>query len=91
LILLDLMMPGMDGFELLGELQKSASGREIPVVVITGKALSPQDRARLEDHVTHVLAKGAYERDALLDRIRSLVQRSVSTSPAVSARVVART
>ena len=71
------MMPGMDGFELLDKLQSSAAGREIPVVVITGKALGAADRARVEAHVAQVLQKGAYDQDELLIRIRDLVQRSV--------------
>jgi CheY-like chemotaxis protein/HPt (histidine-containing phosphotransfer) domain-containing protein len=77
LILLDLMMPGMDGFEFLEKLEQSATGRDIPVVVITGKALGPEDKERLSRHVEQVLQKGAYHRDELLARIRALVQRSM--------------
>src|SRR5438067_1097627 len=47
LILLDLMMPGMDGFEFVAELRQREDWRAIPVVVITARSLTPEDHARL--------------------------------------------
>src|SRR5262249_59481045 len=46
LILLDLLMPGMDGFEFLGELQQRQTGRSVPVVVLTAKDLTAADYQR---------------------------------------------
>ena len=57
LILLDLMMPHMDGFELVAELQKSPDWRSIPVVVLTAKEITEEDRARLTGGVRNILAK----------------------------------
>ena len=73
LILLDLMMPVMDGFEFLVELRKVDAWRSIPVVVVTAKDLTDQDRRQLSGSVATVLQKGAYERDQLLAQVRELV------------------
>jgi signal transduction histidine kinase/CheY-like chemotaxis protein len=73
LVLLDLMMPVMDGFEFLRELRATPQGRAIPVVVLTARDLTPEDRQRLQGQVAHVLGKGAYSRDALLQEVRELV------------------
>lgn len=73
-ILLDLMMPEMDGFEFVIELQKDASRRLIPIVVITAKDLTPEDRARLNGHVEQIIQKGAYNRSELLTKVQELVR-----------------
>jgi signal transduction histidine kinase/CheY-like chemotaxis protein len=73
LILLDLIMPEMDGFQLIEELREQEATRDIPVVVVTGKDVDAEVRQRLNDHVQRVLQKGQYNRDDLLDVVRSLV------------------
>ena len=73
LILLDLMMPEMDGFEFLVELRKTDPGRQVPVVVVTSKDLTPQDRQRLDGNVQRILQKSAYSREQLLHELRDLV------------------
>ncbi|MEP6519372.1 response regulator [Microcoleus vaginatus] len=73
LILLDLMLPEMDGFELIGELRKSHSGDPIPIVVITGKNLTPAESQQLNGYVERVLQKGVYSCDTLLRDVRSIV------------------
>jgi len=73
LILLDLMMPGMDGFQFLEELRKHEKWRSIPVVVVTAKDLTEEDRLRLNGFVQTILQKGAYGRDGLLNEVRDLV------------------
>ncbi|MBW3586049.1 MAG: response regulator, partial [Cyanobacteria bacterium 0813] len=73
LILLDLTMAEMDGFELLGELRKSHSGDPIPIVVITGKDLTPAESQQLNGYVDRVLQKGVYSSDSLLRDVRSIV------------------
>jgi CheY-like chemotaxis protein len=72
-ILLDLMMPVMDGFELLAELRKSEEWRSIPVVVITAMDLSPEDRRRLAGLTERIVEKGAYVPAELAREIRSLI------------------
>jgi signal transduction histidine kinase/CheY-like chemotaxis protein len=78
LLLLDLMMPNMDGFELLTELRARPEWRAIPVVVVTAKDLTPEERQRLNGHVERILAKGALRPDALLAEVRELVGASVA-------------
>jgi len=73
LILLDLMMPVMDGFEFLAELRRVDAWRGIPVVVVTAKDLTEEERARLHGGVAHIIEKGAYSREELLAEIRRLV------------------
>jgi CheY-like chemotaxis protein len=73
LILLDLMMPEMDGFEFLEELRKHEEWRATPVVVLTSKDLSPEERLRLNGNVEKILQKGAFSRDALLREVRKVV------------------
>ncbi len=72
-ILLDLMMPEMDGFDFVVELRKHPQWRTIPVVVITAKDLSVADRRRLNGYVQKIVQKGAYSREALLAEVRELV------------------
>ena len=73
LILLDLMLPEMDGFEFIGELRKSNPGDPIPIVVITAKDLTPAETQQLNGYVDRVLSKGAYSCDTLLREVRDLV------------------
>jgi CheY-like chemotaxis protein/anti-sigma regulatory factor (Ser/Thr protein kinase) len=73
LILLDLMMPEMDGFEFVAELRQNEAWRVIPVVVVTAKDLTAQDRLRLNGYVEKILQKQAYSQDALLAEVRDLV------------------
>ena len=68
-ILLDLMMPEMDGFEFLAELRRHATWREIPVLVLTALDLTDEDRRRLNGEVERVMQKGAYDRDELLREV----------------------
>jgi PAS domain S-box-containing protein len=73
LILLDLMLPEMDGFELIAELRKSHTGDPIPIVVITGKDLTLAESQQLNGYVDRVLQKGVYSCDTLLRDVRSIV------------------
>jgi adenylate cyclase len=73
LILLDLMMPEMDGFAVVAALQKDPAWRDIPVIVITSLDLSAGDRERLNSGVQTVLVKEAFRPAELVERIRRLV------------------
>ncbi|MBP1625622.1 MAG: Cache sensor hybrid histidine kinase [Holophagaceae bacterium] len=76
LIILDLMLPGMDGFQLLTELQNHMDWREIPIIVLTAKDLNSEDLKRLEvDQVHHVFRKGACSKDELVEAVRSIALR----------------
>jgi CheY-like chemotaxis protein len=73
-ILLDLMMPEMDGFAVVAALQKEAAWRDIPVVVITARDLDAKDRERLNSGVQTVLVKETFRAADLVERIRRVVQ-----------------
>lgn len=75
LILLDLMMPEMDGFTFLRELRKHSEWRAIPVVIVTAKELTPQERSLLNGGVHMILQKGSYNREQLLEEVRKLLPR----------------
>jgi CheY-like chemotaxis protein/anti-sigma regulatory factor (Ser/Thr protein kinase) len=77
-ILLDLMMPEMDGFEFVAEFRRHEPWRAIPIVVVTAKDLSPDDRARLNGYVERILQKGTHGREQLLAEVRELVAASVT-------------
>src|SRR5947208_5879725 len=74
-ILLDLMMPEMDGFAVVAALQKKADWRDIPVIVITSLDLDAKDRERLNAGVQLVLVKERFRPAELVERIRRLVQK----------------
>jgi PAS domain S-box-containing protein len=73
LILLDLMMPGMDGFEFALQARRHEDWRKIPIVVLTAKDLTAEERARLNGNVEKVMRKGAYNREELLAELQRAV------------------
>ena len=73
LILLDLMMPVMDGFGFLAALRAQSEWQHIPVIVVTAKDLTEDDRNRLNGMVEDVLAKNACSREELLKHVREVV------------------
>jgi signal transduction histidine kinase/DNA-binding response OmpR family regulator len=70
LIILDLMMPEMDGFEFVAELRRTEAGRRIPVVVVTAKEITAEDRARLNGQVRRIFSKGSFSREELTAELR---------------------
>jgi CheY-like chemotaxis protein len=73
MILLDLIMPGMDGFSVVRELQKSDSWKKIPVVVLTGKALTDADHKDLDPYVADYLMKDVFTTAAITNTIRKTI------------------
>jgi len=77
LILLDLLLPGMDGFQFIETLHHNSNWRSIPIVVVTAKDLSPEEHAFLNSSVQIIMKKGLYSRSELLDIVRTTMQGSV--------------
>jgi adenylate cyclase len=75
IILLDLMMPEMDGFALVAEIQRHPAWRRIPVIVVTARDLSADDRARLNSGIETVLMKEKFTPAHLIERIRQVVSK----------------
>ena len=85
IILLDLMMPEMDGFEFLSEIRRSDRWRDIPVIIVTAKVLNDEDRRRLEGNVEGILHKEDQPMDALLAELSRML-RDRSRVPGPNAR-----
>jgi CheY-like chemotaxis protein len=77
-VLLDLLMPGMDGFELLTRIKEDPSLRNLPVLVLTGKDLTDQHFQSLAGKIRAVFLKGNKWKDALLDQLRLAVHERSS-------------
>ena len=73
LVLLDLMMPEMDGFQVVAALQENPEWREIPIVVLTALDLTTEDRRRLNGGVEEILSKHCVTSSELIARVGTLV------------------
>lgn len=69
LILLDLMLPDVDGFSIIETLQNDPNLRDIPVIIISGKDITTEERVALEDSIHQAIAKASLERKVLLGLI----------------------
>jgi CheY-like chemotaxis protein len=78
LIVSDLMMPEMDGFELVHELRQDEQWRSIPIVILTAKELTSQDRQKLNGRVVKIFEKGSYQRQVLLQEVSDLLLEAIS-------------
>jgi DNA-binding response OmpR family regulator len=76
LILLDLMMPEMDGFEFVVELRAREGCGAIPIIVITAKDLTNEERRRLNGEVARVLEKGPTTPEQILAEVRAVLGRA---------------
>jgi len=78
LILLDLLMPVMDGFEFVAKLRAKEKWRSIPVMVLTSANLTAEEQARLHGYVENIFGKEKYNKDNLLSHIEKLIKTSPS-------------
>jgi PAS domain S-box-containing protein len=76
LILLDLMMPGMDGFSVLTSLKNEPSLKSVPVIILTAKRLTKADHERFEGHIHTILSKTSFSKDELLKELHRLEARA---------------
>lgn len=80
LVLLDLMMPEMDGFAVLEAMRNRAATRTIPVIVVTGQTLTESEMVRLNVGVTRVLSKGVFNLDEMLAHLDTALARKRALS-----------
>jgi CheY-like chemotaxis protein len=80
LILLDLMMPEMDGFQFIDRVRQHENWRTIPIVVVTAKDLTKEDRDRLNGYVLEIIRKNACPPGELLAEVRELVKSCLEKS-----------
>ena len=74
IVLLDLLMPRLDGFAVIEQLRQEPRYRQLPIIVFTAKTLTATEAARLAQSVRTVLQKGGLDRDRLLAVLQGLPQ-----------------
>jgi threonine synthase len=74
LVILDLMMPEMDGFSVMDALRKKPETAEIPIIVLTAKELTQNEMIRLQGHIQKLMQKGDFLTDDLLDEVKTLLR-----------------
>jgi CheY-like chemotaxis protein/signal transduction histidine kinase len=89
-VVLDLKLPDMSGFEVLERIRDDASLCDIPVVVFTGRELSPDEDARLHTMARSVVVKGVESPERLLDETALFLHRAVADLPAAKQRMLER-
>jgi len=75
LIILDLMMPQISGFEVVEALRAREETREIPILIVTAKDLTQEEIEILDDHIKRIMAKGTFQKQELLREIRKYMRR----------------
>lgn len=73
LVILDLMMPETDGFAVLDALKQDPQTADIPVIVVTAKELTPDEKNRLKGRVHTLMQKGEFMGDDLADEVKALL------------------
>ena len=81
LVIVDLLMPGVDGFEVVEQLRADPLTADVPIVVLTSKDMTRADQDRLAGQISHLAQKGVYGRSELVD----LVARMTRTRRSVRA------
>jgi CheY-like chemotaxis protein/signal transduction histidine kinase len=89
-VVLDLRLPDMSGFDVLERLREVPSLSDLPVVVFTGKELSPEEDARLHVLARSVVVKGVESPERLLDETALFLHRVVATLPPEKQRMLDR-
>jgi signal transduction histidine kinase/DNA-binding response OmpR family regulator/putative methionine-R-sulfoxide reductase with GAF domain len=75
ILLLDLMMPGMDGFAVLEAVKADEKTRSIPIIVVTAKELTDEDRQRLNHNIEALIQKGVLGEKELLEDVAVALRR----------------
>jgi CheY-like chemotaxis protein len=70
LVILDLMMPEVDGFAVIERLRADPATSAIPIVVLTSKIMTPEEKARLNGRISHLAEKGTFDRAAFVGLVR---------------------
>ena len=70
----DLMMPGIDGFGLVEELRLDPRTRAVPIVVVSAKDISPEERKRLNGHIEAVFQKGSLQPRKFIDQVIQVIE-----------------
>ncbi len=74
-IILDIMMPEVDGFMVLEELKKKEETRDVPVIILTAKDITDEDKKRLNGSIEGLITKGLFAQDEILKDLKNIVER----------------
>lgn len=85
-IILDLMMPEMDGFQFLKEFSRNPEWDDIPVIVVTAKEMTVSERKLLDECASRVIQKGTQTAGELLDVVQKWASRASASDPASDQR-----
>jgi CheY-like chemotaxis protein len=72
LIILDLMMPEVDGFDVVSRLKEDPAASQIPILIYTAKNITSEDRERLQGNIQSIIQKGDFGKDRFLEMINNL-------------------
>ncbi len=89
-VVLDLRLPDMSGFEVLEQIRADASICDVPVVVFTGRELSPEEDAQLHTMARSIVVKGVESPERLLDETALFLHRIVTDLPASKQKMLER-
>jgi CheY-like chemotaxis protein len=89
-VVLDLRLPDMTGFEVLEEIRSEPSLSDVPVVVFTGRELSPEEDSRLHSMARSIVVKGVESPERLLDETSLFLHRVVTDLPPEKQRMLER-
>jgi DNA-binding response OmpR family regulator len=79
LIILDLLMPEVDGFMVVERLRADPTTATIPIVILTSKHLTPEEKARLNGQIACLARKGEFSRAAFVEQVRGLLEPRMNT------------
>lgn len=76
LIILDLMMPGLSGFEVVERVRGQPAMASVPILVMTAKTITQEDRKRLNGHVAQIMGKGLLDRESFMSEVGRALHRA---------------
>ncbi|HEU5135148.1 MAG TPA: response regulator [Steroidobacteraceae bacterium] len=89
-VILDLKLPDISGFELLSEIQRDETLRDVPIVVFTGRELTHEEETELRQRAKSIVLKGVQSPERLLDETALFLHRKVSDLPEAKQRMIER-
>ena len=88
LIVLDLMMPDVNGFDVVDALNDHPDTARIPILVVTAKPITTEDRAKLQGYVTTIMQKATFDRHRLTAEVRRAMRRASAATEMATVLVV---
>jgi DNA-binding response OmpR family regulator len=80
IILLDIVMPRLDGFGVIESLRAEPKNRDLPIIVISAKELTAAESARLKETVTYIMKKQGFQGEQLVEEVNSLLKNKVPSN-----------